>query len=135
VTCFNIALVDDHAMLRSVLRKALCDCEGIDVIADFCDGAALLDLLNHLKVLPDMVILDVSLPQQTGLEVARHVRSLFPSIKILIFTMHDENEYVSQAFKAGVHGYLLKEDDTDELFVAINAIRSGNTYRSPMLRS
>jgi DNA-binding NarL/FixJ family response regulator len=135
VNCYKIALVDDHTILRRVLRKSLCDCRGIEVIADVSGGAALMSLLNHHKVLPDMVILDVSMPQQTGLEVAGHLRDLFPDIKILIFTMHDEQEYVSQAFKAGVNGYLLKEDNTDELFSAINAIRCGQTYRSPMLRA
>jgi DNA-binding NarL/FixJ family response regulator len=135
VNCYKIALVDDHAILRRILRKALCNCVGIEVIADVGGAAALLNILNHLKVLPDMVILDISMPQQTGLELARHMRDLFPSIKILIFTMHDEQEYVTQAFKAGVHGYLLKGDNTEELFAAINAIRSGQTYRSPLLRS
>jgi CheY-like chemotaxis protein len=134
VDCYKIALVDDHAILRSILRKALCDCGGIEVVADMSGGAALMNFLNHQNVLPDMVILDVSMPQQTGLELAQHVRDLFPGIKILIFTMHDEQEYVSQAFKAGANGYLLKEDHTDELFAAINTIRSGQVYRSPLLR-
>lgn len=132
---FKIALVDDHAILRRVLRKALCACGEIEVIADLNDGAALLNLLSHLKVLPDMVILDVSMPNLTGLEVARHMRDLFPSIKILIFTMHNECEYVSQAFQVGVDGYLLKDDNADELFTAIHAIRSGHIYRSPLLRN
>jgi DNA-binding NarL/FixJ family response regulator len=135
VNCFKIALVDDHAILRGVLRKALCACRGIEVIADLSDGSALLNLLSHLKVLPDMVILDVSMPKLTGLEVARLMRDLFPGIKILIFTMHDEYEYVSQAFQAGVDGYLLKADNAEELFTAIHSIRNGHTYRSPLLRN
>jgi DNA-binding NarL/FixJ family response regulator len=133
--CYKVALVDDHAILRKVLRKTLCNCRGIEVVADVSGGAALLNLLNHLKVLPDMIILDVSMPQQTGLELARLIRDLFPNIKILIFTMHNEREYVSQAFKVGVHGYLLKGDKTEELFAAIEAIRCGQTYRSPLLHS
>jgi DNA-binding NarL/FixJ family response regulator len=135
VNCYKIALVDDHAILRRVLRKALCDCGGIEVIADVDGGAALLNILNNLKSLPDMVILDISMPEQTGLELAGYMRDLFPSIKILIFTMHDEQEYVTQAFKLGVNGYLLKGDKTEELFTAINAIRSGQTYRSPLLNT
>jgi DNA-binding NarL/FixJ family response regulator len=135
VNCYKIALVDDHAILRRVLRKALCECGWIEVIADVSGGAALLNLLNHLKTLPDMVILDISMPQQSGLELAQYMRDLFPSIKILIFTMHDEQEYVFQAFKVGVNGYLLKGDNTEELFAAINTIRCGQTYRSPLLRT
>jgi DNA-binding NarL/FixJ family response regulator len=133
LNCYKIVLVDDHAILRSVVRKALCTDGGIEVIADVDSGAALLNLLNHLMVLPDMVILDISMPQQTGLELAYYIRNCFPSIKILIFTMHDEQEYVFQAFKAGANGYLLKGDNLEELFAAINAIRCGQTYRSPLL--
>jgi DNA-binding NarL/FixJ family response regulator len=98
-------------------------------------GAALLNLLNQAKTLPDMVILDISMPQQSGLELASYIRDMFPGIKILIFTMHDEKEYVFQAFKVGVNGYLLKGDNTEELFAAIHAIRRGQTYRSPLLRA
>jgi DNA-binding NarL/FixJ family response regulator len=135
VNCYKIALVDDHAILRSVLKKALCDCGGIEVIADVGGGAALLNILNRLKTLPDMVILDISMPHQSGLELARYMRDLFPSIKLLIFTMHDEQEYVFQAFAVGVNGYLLKGNNTEELFAAINTIRRGQTYRSPLLRT
>ena len=133
--CYKVVIVDDHAVLRKIIRKALSDCGGIEVIADVDGGAALLSLLNHPKALPDMVILDISMPQQTGLELAHHLRDLLPGIKILIFTMHDEQEYVSQAFKAGVNGYLLKGDKAEELFTAINAVRSGQIYRSPLLRT
>jgi DNA-binding NarL/FixJ family response regulator len=133
VNYYKIALVDDHAILRRVLKKALSDSGGIEVIADVGGGAALLDILNRLKVLPDMVILDISMPQQNGLELARCMRDLFPSIKILIFTMHDEQEYVFRAFKAGVNGYLLKGDNTEELYTAIDTIRGGQTYRSPLI--
>jgi two-component system, NarL family, response regulator NreC len=135
LSCFRIALADDHAILRDILRKTLSERVEIEVIADVSDGIALLNLLGHLKVLPDMVILDYAMPQLTGLEVARHIRDFFPQIKILMFTMHDENEYVSQAFQVGVDGYLLKEDNAEELFNAINAIRSGQTYRSPLLKA
>jgi DNA-binding NarL/FixJ family response regulator len=135
LSCFKIALADDHAILRDIVRKSLSGSREIEVVADVGDGIDLLYLLDHLKVLPDMVILDFSMPQLTGPEVARHIRDLFPEIKILMFTMHDENEYVSEAFKAGVDGYLLKEDNIEELFKAINVIRSGQTYRSPLLKT
>jgi DNA-binding NarL/FixJ family response regulator len=133
MTGYKIALVDDHVILRRILRKALCDLGGLDVIADVDGGAALLRMLNHIEVLPDMVILDISMPQQSGLELALYLRDFFPSIKILIFTMHDEEEYISQAFNVGVSGYLLKDDNAEELFSAINAIRNGQTYKSPLL--
>jgi DNA-binding NarL/FixJ family response regulator len=82
-----------------------------------------------------MVILDVSMPRLAGSDVARQIRKLFPTIKILMFTMHAERECVSRAFRAGADGYLLKEESASELFAAIDALRSGYRYRSPLLHS
>jgi len=132
---FKVALADDHPVLREVVRKVLSDSNDIEVIADVGDGVALLHLLDRLQVLPDMVILDVAMPRLAGPEVARYIRKLFPRIKILMFTMHAEDEYVSQAFRAGANGYLLKDENPAELFTAIYAIRGGHTYRSPLLES
>jgi DNA-binding NarL/FixJ family response regulator len=130
---FKIALADDHRIIRDTLRMALSSSGDMEVIADAGDGLALLNILEHLPVLPDMVILDVSMPMLAGPDVARHIRELFPRIKILMFSMHAEMEYVSQAFMAGADGYLLKEESAEELFAAIDAIRNGQTYRSPRL--
>jgi len=130
---FKIALADDHPILREVLKKALTENSDIEVIGDVGDGIALINLLGHSAVLPDMVILDVSMPLLDGPEIARCIRELFPKIKILMFTMHAEADIVSQAFKAGADGYLLKEENARELFAAIHAIRRGKIYRSPRL--
>ncbi len=132
---FKIVLADDHAVIRSLLRKALASNGDMEVIADACDGMALLNLLQHIAILPDMVILDVSMPMLPGPEVARHIRELFPKMKILMFSMHEEMEYVSRAFMAGADGYLLKEEGAEELFAAIAAIRHGQIYKSPRLGS
>ncbi len=130
---FKVALADDHPILREIVRKILSESDEIEIVGDVGDGVALLSLLEHLPILPDMVILDIAMPLLTGPEVARLIRRSFPGIKILMFTMHAEAEFVSQAFKAGVDGYLLKEESAGELFAAIDAIRSGQVYRSPLL--
>ncbi len=132
---FKIAVADDHAIMRNLLRQTLALSNDMEVIADVCDGITLLDLLEHLPILPDMVILDVSMPMLPGPEVARHIRELFPKIKILMFSMHTEMEYVSQSFMAGADGYLLKEEGAEELFAAIKVIRQGQRYKSPRLES
>ncbi len=132
---FKIALADDHPILREVLLKALSADSDIEVIAAVGDGVALINLLGHSTVLPDLVILDVSMPLLDGPEVARCIRELFPKIKILMFTMHAEADIVSRAFMAGADGYLLKEENAEELFTAIHAIRRGKMYRSPRLES
>jgi DNA-binding NarL/FixJ family response regulator len=135
VSTFRVALADDHAKLREVMRRILSAGDGIEVVADVGSGIALLDFLRHQQNPPDMVILDVTMPGLSGLEIVPYIRVLFPKIKILIFTMHEEREFVSRAFSLGADGYLLKEEDVDELFAAISSIRAGNTYRSPLLNS
>jgi DNA-binding NarL/FixJ family response regulator len=130
---FTVALADDHPILRAMLKTILSEDKEIEVVADVGDGIALLKLLRRLPVLPDMVIIDFTMPYLAGPELIRKVRKLFPEIKILMFTMHAEMEYASEAFVAGANGYLLKEEAPDELFAAIHAIRIGQTYRSPRL--
>lgn len=127
---FTIALADDHPFLRTMLRTILSGSGDIEVVADVGDGVELLDLLASLPILPDMVIIDLTMPRLTGPELIRKVRRQFPKIKILTFTMHAEMEYASQAIVAGANGYLLKEEVPDELFAAIHAIRAGQIYKS-----
>ena len=105
----------------------------LKVIGEAGDGVELLRLLNSTPMIPQMVILDISMPKLSGIEAARMIKSNRPEIKILILSMHKEKEYISEAFSAGVEGYLLKEDAGTELFEAIESIRRGGTYLSPLL--
>lgn len=91
----------------------------------------LLFLLNRLN--PDMVLLDISMPNLRGIETARQIKMKYPRIKILIVTMHKEREYLYEAISAGVEGYLLKEDAEKELFSAIERIREGKGFVSPII--
>jgi DNA-binding NarL/FixJ family response regulator len=86
---------------------------------------------NIRKEVPDMVILDIAMPRLRGIEAAREIKGRWPKIKILILTMHKDKEYLDQAFKAGVEGYLLKDAANKELFLAIEKIRSGKVYIPP----
>lgn len=132
-TPYHIILADDHVILRQGLRKILEEKPGVEVIGEADDGIQLLNLLRLSKLQPHLLILDISMPNLSGIEAARQIKMIYPAIKILILSMHKEKEYVQQAFSAGAEGYLLKEDAGAELFSAINMIRKGGLYVSPLL--
>jgi DNA-binding NarL/FixJ family response regulator len=121
-------LADDHIILRQGVKKIIEESGDLKVIGEAGDGLELLDLLKRSN--PDMVILDISMPNLRGIEAAREIKNAYPHIKILILTMHKKRDYVYYALSAGVDGYVLKEDTGSELFSAIETIRSGKTYVS-----
>lgn len=126
ITSYRILLADDHNIFRRGLKKLIEEMEDLDVIGEAGDGLELLDLLRELK--PDMVILDISMPNLRGIETTREIKMLYPQMKVLILTMHKNREYLYHAISAGAHGYLLKEDSDMELFSAVQTIRTGGSY-------
>lgn len=127
---YRIVLADDHVMIRQALRRLIEGESDLKVIGEAGDGIELLSLLNTL--LPDMIILDISMPNLRGIEAVHEIKTKCREAKILILTMH--KEYLHQALSAGAEGYLLKEDADRELFSAIENIRAGKTHLSPRLR-
>jgi DNA-binding NarL/FixJ family response regulator len=132
---FKIVLADDHPPMRQILKRILSESKEIEVVGEMADGMELLNFLSERAALPDMAILDVSMPKLQGIEATRRIKELFPAVKILILTVHKEREYVSQAFIAGAEGYLLKEEANTRLFTAIDTIRRGGIYKSPLLEN
>ena len=130
---YRILLADDHAMLRQGLRGILQEKPGLEIIGEASDGIELLNFLRVSKLQPHMLILDFSMPNLSGIEAARQIKMIRPGIKILILSMHKEKEYLQQSFSAGAEGYLLKEDAYTELLYAIDRIRQGGLYVSPLL--
>jgi DNA-binding NarL/FixJ family response regulator len=130
---YRILLADDHVILRQGLRRILMEKPGLEVIGEAGDGIELLDFLRLSKLQPHMVILDISMPNLSGIEATRQVKMGYPGIKILILAVHKEKEYLQEAISAGAEGYLLKEDADRELFPAINLIRQGGIYISSFL--
>ncbi|HEY5998838.1 MAG TPA: response regulator transcription factor [bacterium] len=128
---YTIVLADDHALLRQGLARIIQGVDDLEVIGQAGDGLALLSLLE--MQMPQLVILDISMPNLRGLEAIREIKARNPETTILILTMH--KEYVHQAFAAGADGYLLKEDADSDLFSAIAAIRQGKRYLSLRLRT
>jgi two-component system, NarL family, response regulator NreC len=128
---FCVILADDHAMFRQGVRRILEELPGVEVVGEAQDGLALLDLLKSIK--PHLIILDISMPNLRGMEAAWEIKALQPGVKILMLTMHKEREYLYYAMKAGVDGFLLKEDADSELLLALEGIRQGKVYISPLL--
>ena len=128
---YRVVLADDHAMFRQGIKRILNDGESLEVVGEASDGLELLEVSRRTN--PDMVILDISMPNLRGLEATREIKTTFPNVKVLILTMHRDKEYVCGAISAGAEGYLLKEDADTELFAAVEKIRKGGCYISPIL--
>ena len=122
----KIILVDDHQMFRDGVKSVLCDEENIDVIGEVGNGNDLFDLLKTKT--PDLIITDISMPDISGIEVAKHVSENYPDIKILILSMHSNEEFISKALNVGANGYLPKDTNMTELLEAINTIYKGENY-------
>ncbi|HEX9884698.1 MAG TPA: response regulator transcription factor [Desulfobaccales bacterium] len=127
----SILLADDHVMFRRGVRRIIQGMDAVEVVGEASDGFELLELLK--KTAPDLVILDISMPNLRGLEATREIKIINPKVKVLILTMHKDREYLYHAFTAGAEGYLLKEDADSELLAAIDTLRQGGTYISPLL--
>ena len=105
----------------------------VEVIGEAGNGIELLEFLNLIESAPQMAIIDISMPNLGGIETTSKIKSTYPDVKVLILSMHREKEYVRGALSAGADGYLLKEDVNAELFSAIEIIRRGGVYISPLL--
>lgn len=125
----RVVLADDHQLVRAGLRALLQSFADVQVLAECGDGHEALALVDRMQ--PDVLLLDITLPGLNGLEVARRVPKLSPHTRVLILSMHTGAEYVGQALRAGVAGYLVKDSAVDELRVALDSIRAGRPYLSP----
>jgi DNA-binding NarL/FixJ family response regulator len=130
---YKIVLAEDHVLVREGIKKIIEAIPGLTVVGEVGDGLELLKLLKSLAA--DMVILDISMPSLPGIEATREIKKVYPAIKVLVLTMHKKQEYLNNAIAAGVDGYLLKEDAPKELLNAIDKIRQGMAYVSPLLSS
>ena len=122
----KIVLVDDHQMFRDGVKSVLSDEENMEVIGEVGNGKDLYELLN-LKS-PDLIITDISMPDISGIEVTKFLSENYPKVKILILSMHSNEEFITKALSAGANGYLPKDTSMSELLEAINAIYKGDNY-------
>ena len=124
----RVLLADDHALVRAGIRALLSTIEGVEVIAEAGDGREALRLISELQ--PDIVLLDITMPGMSGLELLEETTRNFPGIRVIILTVHDAGEYAMQALRAGAAGYLPKSAAANELQVAIKIVSRGETYVS-----
>lgn len=125
-TSIRVIIADDHAVVRQGIRIVLEEIPGLEVLAEAGDGEEVLALLTAHA--PDMLVLDISMPRKTGLEVARELRSQGSELGILVLSMHDNPEYVLEAVRAGADGYVLKDVGPSELREAVRAVAEGREY-------
>ena len=131
MTPYTIVLADDHALFRQGVRKIIEEVDDLRVVGEANDGLELLELLKTQD--PNLVILDISMPNLRGLEAAREIKGLYPQIKVLLLTMHKKKDFLQQGLEAGVDGFLVKEDADAALLQAVRAIRQGEKFYSPLL--
>lgn len=129
MTMIRILVADDHALVREGIRYVLDSEPDFEVVAEAANGREAVDLALQHK--PDVVVLDITMPEETGLSAAARLRDLLPSARVLLLSMHDQAEYVREGMKLGTHGYLLKESAGEELRAAIRAVYAGGTFFSP----
>jgi two-component system response regulator NreC len=125
----QILLADDHPMVRSGLIKLLEPYKEFIVVGEAGDGEEAVAMTKKLE--PDIVIIDLSMPKLSGIEATKLIRKNNPTTKVLVLTMHDNEEYVYQIFKCGAGGYMLKNTGKDDLAAAIRAVAKGETFFSP----
>ncbi len=130
MTC-TLLLVDDHALIRAGVRALIQDIPGYTVTGEASDGAQLLEQFNRL--LPDIVLLDLSMKRTGGLDALKQLKSAHPKSKVLILSMHTDPELIMRALQAGAHGYLLKDTTANELEHALQALRNNERYLSPAI--
>ena len=127
----KIMIADDHHMIREGLKQLLEIDGDIKVISEASDGVECLDLLNHIR--PDVLLLDINMPDKNGLEVLEEIRKKKLNIKVLVLTIHNEVEYLLRAVEIGIEGYILKDSESSVLRKAIFAIHNGETFIQPSL--
>lgn len=127
----RVYLADDHAILRQGLRKLLREASDIEVVGECADGRQALLAMEQIEC--DVLILDLSLPRVSGIEVLRRLQGSRPALRILVLSMYGEEQYALRMLREGAAGYVSKDRPSEELLCAIRRVAAGHTYRSAEL--
>jgi DNA-binding NarL/FixJ family response regulator len=123
--------VDDHSLIRAGVRALVLDIPGYAVIGEANDGSQLVEMVEQLS--PDIILLDISMKETSGLEALQRLKRVRPQCKVLILSMHTDPALIMQALESGAHGYLLKDTTPTELEHALDALRNNERYLSPAI--
>jgi DNA-binding NarL/FixJ family response regulator len=124
----RILIADDHAMVRDGVRNLVNQINGVEIVGEASNGNQALELFEKLK--PDMLIMDISMPDMNGMDVSKSILSANPGANIVILSMYDDHDYISRCIEYGVKGYVVKNESSAELENAIKAVLSGKNYFS-----
>jgi two-component system response regulator NreC len=125
----TLVVADDHTIVRRGLVSLLSLAPDLEVIGEAADGRVAVEMT--LEKEPDVVLMDISMPNLNGLEATRQIRRQSPATKVLILSAHDNEEYIMQVLRTGANGYLLKNSAADDLYAAIRSVYSGHAFFSP----
>src|SRR5690606_35114236 len=125
----KILLADDHQLFREGLKRILNMESDLEVIGECGDGIQVLEFCNH--TLPDIVLMDINMPIETGVVTTERLRDLFPAVKVIILSIHDDESYVFETLRKGAVGYLLKDMEAESLINAIRSVKQGYSYIHP----
>ena len=148
MTPIKLMLVDDHSIVRDGIRLLLEQADGLEIIDEANDGEEALDKLKthhgertdasatgKVNTLPDLVLMDISLPGMSGIQTTQVISRLYKGIRVLMLSMHNNEDYILRSVEAGAYGYILKDSSSDEMIKAIRTIASGEKYYSSPVAS
>ena len=127
----QVLIVDDHVIVREGLRALLEACDDIKVVGEATSGQEAIEAVGRLH--PEVVLMDITMPGINGLEAARRLNADHPDVKVLILTMHEEDEYFFNALEAGASGYFVKGGSSEELISALRAVARGDVFLYPTM--
>lgn len=125
----KIALIDDHKLFREGVKRILSYESSFEVVAEAGDGKEVKELVENHQ--PDIVLMDINMPEMNGIEATQDLLNNYPGTKVIILSIHDDENYVTHALQSGAQGYLLKEIDTESLLEAIKVVNDGGSYLHP----
>lgn len=124
----NICIIDDHALMAKLLARTLDETKGMEVLYTAKDGDDFFVKLKNSRICPDIVLMDLEMPNMNGFDTTKRIHKLYPNIKIVIITMHTDSYYIKSLIKEGVDGYLSKYDEQNTVIKAIQAVSEGETF-------
>ena len=133
MTGIKLMLVDDHSIVRDGIRLLLEQADGLEIIDEANDGEEALDKLKAHQ--PDLVLMDISLPGMSGIQTTQVISRLYKGVRVLMLSMHNNEDYILRSVEAGAYGYILKDSSSDEMIKAIRTIASGEKYYSSPVAS